>query len=159
MSNEGGTYLIVAFNCTPVPRDGYVLGVPQLAADPRFVTGTLRSENRHALETELNARFAAATADEWVTRLSAASVPATRVYGLEQAVVSDIARERRTFAESDGVPLVRLPWLVDGELIPWSSPAPALGQHTREVLGEIGFTVNQIDALVASGAVREQVAV
>jgi len=132
-----------------------VLGAPELAADPRFTTGTLRSANRHALETELNARFAKSTADDWVARLSAASVPATRVYGLEQAVVSDIARERRTFAESEGVPLVRLPWLVDGEPIPWASPAPVMGQHTREVLRETGFSDERIDALVATGAVRE----
>ena len=132
-----------------------VLEAPELAEDPRFTTGTLRSANRHALERELNARFARATADDWVARLSAASVPATRVYGLEQAVVSDIARERRTFAESDGVPLVRLPWLVDGEPIPWSTPAPSLGQCTREVLRDTGFTDDRIDALVASGAVRE----
>lgn len=135
-----------------------VLGAPELAADPRFVTGTLRSANRQALETELNGRFAASTADDWVARLSAASVPATRVYGLEQSVVSDIARERRTFAESDGVPLVRLPWLVDGKSIPWSSPAPVLGQHTREVLREAGFSDERIDALAASGAVREAAA-
>ena len=132
-----------------------VLEAPELEQDPRFKTGTLRSVNRHALEDELNARFARSTADDWVARLSAASVPATRVYGLEQAVVSDIARERRTFAESDGVPLVRLPWLVDGEPVPWSSPAPSLGQYTREVLRETGFSDERIDALVASGAVRE----
>ena len=132
-----------------------VLEAPELEQDPRFTTGTLRSANRQALEQELNARFARSTADDWVARLSAASVPATRVYGLEQAVVSDIARERRTFAESDGVPLVRLPWLVDGEPVPWSSPAPSLGQYTREVLRETGFSEERIDALVASGAVRE----
>jgi crotonobetainyl-CoA:carnitine CoA-transferase CaiB-like acyl-CoA transferase len=135
-----------------------VLESPELEQDPRFTTGTLRSANRHQLERELNARFARSTADDWVARLSAAGVPATRVYGLEQAVVSDIARERRTFAESDGVPLVRLPWLVDGEPIPWSSPAPSLGQYTREVLRETGFSDERIDALVASGAVREAVA-
>lgn len=132
-----------------------VLGAPELAKDARFATGTLRSANRHALETELNERFEKSTADHWVTKLSAAGVPATRVYGLEQAVVSDIARERRTFAESDGVPLVRLPWLVDGEPIPWSSPAPTMGQHTREVLREAGFSDERIDALVATGAVHE----
>ena len=132
-----------------------VLEAPELAQDARFTTGTLRSANRHALEKELNARFARSTADDWVARLSAASVPATRVYGLEQAVKSDIARERRTFAESDGVPLVRLPWLVDGEPVPWSTPAPRLGQYTREVLREIDISDERIDALVASGAVRE----
>jgi crotonobetainyl-CoA:carnitine CoA-transferase CaiB-like acyl-CoA transferase len=132
-----------------------VLSAPELAEDARFTTGTLRSANRHALEQELNARFARSTADDWVARLSAAGIPATRVYGLEQAVVSEIARERRTFAESDGVPLVRLPWLVDGEPVAWSSPAPSLGQYTREVLREAGFSNERIDALVASGAVRE----
>src|SRR5512134_868492 len=116
-----------------------VLGAPELAKDARFTTGALRSANRHALERELNERFARSTADHWVTTLSAAGIPASRVYGLEQAVVSDIARERRTFAESEGVPLVRLPWLIDGEPIPWSSPAPTMGQHTRDVLREAGF--------------------
>ena len=134
-----------------------ILDAPELLEDARFANGTLRSTNRHALETELNLRFANSTADDWVARFSADGIPATRVYGLEQAVVSDIARERRTFAESDGVPLVRLPWLVDGEPIPWSSPAPALGQYTREVLRESGFSDERIDALVASGAVREAV--
>jgi crotonobetainyl-CoA:carnitine CoA-transferase CaiB-like acyl-CoA transferase len=132
-----------------------VLGAPELGEDPRFGTGTLRSAHREALEAELDARFAKSTADEWVRRLSAAGVPATRVYGLEQAVVSDIARERRTFVESDGVPLVRLPWLIDGEPIPWASAAPTMGQHTREVLRETGFSNERIDALVAAGAVRE----
>ena len=134
-----------------------ILDAPELLEDARFANGTLRSTNRYALETELNLRFANSTADDWVARFSADGIPATRVYGLEQAVVSDIARERRTFAESDGVPLVRLPWLVDGEPIPWSSPAPALGQYTREVLRESGFSDERIDALVASGAVREAV--
>jgi crotonobetainyl-CoA:carnitine CoA-transferase CaiB-like acyl-CoA transferase len=150
-----GPFMLAAANQKIWMRVVNVLRAPELADDPRFTTGTLRSANRDALETELNARFAKSTADDWVTKLSAAGVPATRVYGLEQAVVSDIARERRTFAESDGVPLVRLPWLVDGEPIPWSSPAPALGQYTRELLREVGYSDDRIDALVAAGAVRE----
>jgi hypothetical protein len=71
-----------------------------------------------------------ASIDTWVERLSEAGVPATRVYGLEEAVNSDVARERRTFQECDRVPHVRLPWLVDGE--PLGSPSPALGQHTAK---------------------------
>ena len=148
-------FMLAAANQKLWQRVVDVLGPPELADEPRFATGTLRSANRDALEVELNARFAKSSADEWVRRLSAAGVPATRVYGLEQAVVSDIARERRTFVESEGVPLVRLPWLVDGEAIPWSSAAPAMGQHTREVLRELKFSDQQIDALIAAGAVRE----
>ena len=132
-----------------------VLDAPNLLDDSRFATVADRSRNRAALEAELNAVLAGDTVDAWVARLSQAGIPATRVYGLEQAVASDIARERRTFMESDGVPLVRLPWLVDGEPVPWSTPAPTLGQHTREVLRDIGFSDGRIDALAASGAVLE----
>ena len=153
-----GQLLLAAANQKLWQRVVDVLDAQVLADDLRFKTVADRSRNRVALEGELNARFARSTVDDWIARLSAAGVPATRVYGLEQAVRSDIARERRTFAESDGVPLVRLPWLVDGEPIPWSSPAPALGQHTREVLREAGYPDERIDALVASGAVREQAA-
>ena len=131
-----------------------VLDAPSLLEDIRFGTVAERSRNRLALEETLNGLLRQSTVDDWIERLSAAGVPATRVYGLEQAVVSDIARERGTFADSDGVPLVRLPWLVDGAPIPWSSPAPALGQHTREVLRELGFPDERINALVACGAVR-----
>ena len=150
-----GQFLLAAANQKLWQRVLKVLDTQELADDPRFATVAGRSKNRAELEAELNARFARSTVDDWVARLSAAGAPCTRVYGLEQAVVSDIARERRTFAESDDVPLVRLPWLVDGEPIPWATPAPVLGQHTREVLRETGFSDERIDALVASGAVRE----
>jgi len=45
-------------------------------------------------------------------------VAATRIYGLEQAVTGELASERGNFVDSDGVPLVRLPWRVDERLIP-----------------------------------------
>ena len=130
------------------------LDTPALLEDPRFVNAVSRSEHREALAQVLNAIFAQGEVDDWLARLTALGVPATRVFGLEQAVVSDIATERRTFADSEGVPLVRLPWLVDGEPVPWSSPAPAQGQHTRELLTELGFSALRIEALVVSGAVQ-----
>ena len=132
-----------------------VLGAQTLVEDARFLTATDRSQHRTALESELNAIFSRASVDSWIEKLSAAGVPATRVYGLEEAVVSDIAQERRTFQDSDGVPLVRLPWLVDDEPIAWTAPAPTLGQHTREVMREIGFSDERIETALAHCAARE----
>ena len=50
---------------------------------------------------------------------------------------------------------LRLPWLVDGEPLAWTAPAPTLGQHTREVLRDLGFSDARIAAFIASGAARE----
>ncbi len=132
-----------------------VLEAPALLDDPRFLTVSLRSANLVELEAALTALLSRHDADDWIARLTAAGVPVTRVYGLEQAVVSDLASERGTFMESDGVPLVRLPWLVDGKPIAWGAPAPRLGQHTREILRELGYDDARIAALAACSAIRE----
>ncbi len=132
-----------------------VLEAPALLDDPRFLTVSLRSANLVELEAALTALLSRRDADDWIARLTAAGVPVTRVYGLEQAVVSDLASERGTFMESDGVPLVRLPWLVDGKPIAWGAPAPRLGQHTREILRELGYDDARIAALAACSAIRE----
>ena len=129
------------------------LDTPALAKDERFTTVNLRSQNLKALETELTAILAQHDADTWIERLTRAGVPVTRVSGLEEAVNSDVARERGTFMDSDGVPLVRLPWLVDGAPIAWGRPAPRLGEHSLEILAELGYTGSQVAELVSCGAV------
>ena len=129
------------------------LDAPGLAQDARFATVGARSLNLRALETALNGVLGQHDADTWITRFTQAGVPVTRVSGLEEAVLSDVAQERGTFMDSDGVPLVRLPWLVDRQPIPWLRPAPRLGQHSLEVLTELGFDEVQATALVACGAV------
>jgi crotonobetainyl-CoA:carnitine CoA-transferase CaiB-like acyl-CoA transferase len=101
------------------------LEAPFLLEDPRFATVAERSRHRAELAEALNALLRKSTVEDWIERLSAAGVPATRVYGLEQSVASEISRERRTFAESDGVPLVRLPWLS------WSPQGPSASARAR----------------------------
>ena len=130
-----------------------VIGAPGLALDPRFASNGLRVRHMRELEALLNDILLARDAGDWLARLAAAGVPATRVYGLEQAVTSDIARERGTFMPSGGVELVRLPWLVDGQAVPWQRPAPTLGEHSIDILRELGFAKGEIDALLASRAV------
>ena len=150
-----GEFLLAAANERLWQRVLTVLDAPALGRDPRFASAVERSHHRAALEHELNARFAHASVDDWIKRLSDAGVPATRVYGLEEAVISEVARERRSFQDCDGVPHVRLPWLVDGEPLPSPAPAPTLGQHTRAVLREVGVSEARIEAALASGAARE----
>ena len=129
------------------------LEAPELAADERFATVGLRSRNLKALETALNDLLARDDVATWIDRFTRAGVPVTRVSGLEEAVVSVVAEERGTFIDSGGVPLVRLPWLADGKPIEWVRPAPRLGEHSLEILTELGYDKAQVADLVAGGAV------
>jgi crotonobetainyl-CoA:carnitine CoA-transferase CaiB-like acyl-CoA transferase len=130
------------------------MDAPELLRDARFLDVKQRSLNAKALEVEINKRLAIQAVDTWIERFSHAGVPVARVSGLEQAVSSQIAAERGTFMASDQVPLVRLPWLVDGQPVPWVRPAPRLGEHSLEILEELGYDAELRQALVASGAVR-----
>ena len=123
------------------------------ADDPRFADVAARSRNRRELQEQIEAVLATADAKSWIARFDAAGVPATSVSGLEQSVRGTIAQERGTFIASDGVPLVRLPWLADGQPLPWQRRAPRLGEHSREILSELGFDTHATTALLASGAV------
>lgn len=129
------------------------IDAPELAADARFSRNSDRVAHVRELESKLNAILGTRDVATWVERLSAAGVPAARVAGLEQAVVGEIAEERATFVEGGGAPVVRLPWLMDGRRLPWKRPAPALGEHTEQVLKELGYDDDEVARLVDSGAV------
>lgn len=132
------------------------LAAPALAEDVRFATLSARTQHLTALALALNAILAEHDAAVWVERLTRAGVPVTRVSGLEEAVVSEVASERSTFQACAEVPLVRLPWLVDGQVLPWARPAPRLGEHTLEILAELGYDAAQVAVLVATRAVAGQ---
>ena len=134
-----GDLMLAAPNQRLWERVAQVIGAPHLVADPRFRTVSDRSRNNGELSAEIAALLASESVKVWVDRFRAAGVPVTAVAGLEQSVRSEIATERQTFTDSDGVPQVRLPWVIDGATVPWAQHAPRLGEHTAEVLSELGL--------------------
>jgi crotonobetainyl-CoA:carnitine CoA-transferase CaiB-like acyl-CoA transferase len=134
----------------------HIIGAPELIKYDRFRTVTDRSRNNGELSSEIVARLAGETVDVWIERFRAAGVPVTRVAGLEEAVQTQTVAERRIFANLDGVPQVRLPWVVDGATVPWARPAPKLGEHTAEVLLELGFVEGSTEREGAPHAVPDQ---
>ena len=134
-----GDLMIAAPNQRLWERVAEVLGITALVDDPRFRTVPDRSRNNAELTPVIAGALAGEDVAVWVERLRAAGVPVTPVAGLEQSVRAAATAERRTFAELDGVPHVRLPWIADGQTVPWARRAPRLGEHTDEVLHELGL--------------------
>ncbi|GGE20220.1 CoA transferase [Polymorphobacter glacialis] len=147
-----GDLMIAAPNQRLWERVARVLEICGLISDPRFLTVGDRSRNNNELTVAIVAALAVEDVAVWVERLKAAGVPVTPVAGLEQAVIADATAERRTFADLDGVPHVRLPWIADGEPVPWTRRAPRLGEHTAEVLRESGIDEAVIDAMIRDDA-------
>jgi crotonobetainyl-CoA:carnitine CoA-transferase CaiB-like acyl-CoA transferase len=136
-----------------------VLGAPELVDDPRFRTNPDRVRNRDALAALLAAKLATEDTSTWHDRLTTAGVPAAPV-----ADVRDVAESPQTAAlgimqrvdhpRIAGLTLPALPLSLDGERAVHPSAPPAVGEHSAEVLREVGYTDDEIAALAAHGVVR-----
>jgi crotonobetainyl-CoA:carnitine CoA-transferase CaiB-like acyl-CoA transferase len=140
------------------PRFCAALGLPGLAADPRFATNGDRVEHRGELVPLLAARFATATSAEWLARLDAAEVPAgplldiLAAFSTEQA---DAIRARvpMTHAALGAVDQVRSPFEFASTPATIRTPPPLLGEHTDGVLAELGYDTAAVERLHADGVV------
>ena len=134
------------------------LGVPQLAADPRYATGKLRSDNRDALNAAIEAITRGRTSAAWIEALNAGGVPCGPIYKMNE-VFDDPQVKHLGITRT-----VKHAVLGDVELIgqaielsrtPWSvrSPTPEAGEHTDAVLAELGYGAADIAALREKGVV------
>ena len=128
------------------------LGIEALIDDPRFRSSKDRSKNRAVLNAELDRVLAAKTSADWVELLNAKGVPSgpilnvQQVYENEQIVHLNMAVPVKHPAlgelrlQAPPSTLSRTPALV-------RTPAPDVGEHTDEVLGELGFSADDVARL------------
>jgi itaconate CoA-transferase len=114
---------------------------PELHADERFASNESRVAHREILEPELVRAFALRGADEWLERLQEASIPCGAVNAIPEVMAHPQLEHNGLIAEVDSpagtIPTVGNPFLVGGER-PGLGPVPGLGEHTAEVLRELG---------------------
>jgi crotonobetainyl-CoA:carnitine CoA-transferase CaiB-like acyl-CoA transferase len=127
---------------------------------PEYDCPSKRSANRDALYAELNDLFGKRPAREWLDELRKRGVPCGPIYTMDQvfddAQVQALGLVQAVPRNGDGVTrLVRGPVWVDGEPPAiWGHP-PLLGEHSREILAELGYDNRRIDNLIARGAVGQ----
>jgi crotonobetainyl-CoA:carnitine CoA-transferase CaiB-like acyl-CoA transferase len=134
-------------------------GRPELVSDPRFATAEARTRNLDALLAELTDKRIDMTQREVLAALEAEDVPCGPVHARIADVLSDpqvVANE--TFVESFHPQLGRIreaqpPLHFEGTPAAIQRPAPGLGQHTDEILEEIGKSADEIADLRDCGIV------
>lgn len=138
------------------PRFCAALGTPELATDPRFAINGARVEHRAELIPLIAARLATATSAEWLARLDAAEVPAGPLLDVLEAFATPQARAVRarvpmTHAALGAVDQVRSPFDFSATPASIRTPPPLLGEHSTDVLAELGYDEAAIDRLRAEG--------
>jgi crotonobetainyl-CoA:carnitine CoA-transferase CaiB-like acyl-CoA transferase len=132
---------------------------PDLAADERYGTNEARVLNRESLIAELQAVFAGRPTEDWESRLLAAGVPAGKIRGVGEALRTGPARTLRVNHPTAGaVELVGPPFELKGAMLGGSTPPPLLGQHTDEVLRELGVDDDRLDSLEERGVIGRSAA-
>lgn len=136
-----------------------VLGREDLVADPRFADRENRKRNRATLRTEIESALAARAAEEWEAVLAEVGVPAARVLDVPDVLELDQLAERgflHTLPAPRGDGTVRVIGngiQVDGRPSRPTVRPPVLGEHTDELLRELGYRHEEITSLRAESAV------
>jgi crotonobetainyl-CoA:carnitine CoA-transferase CaiB-like acyl-CoA transferase len=138
-----------------------VLGLPELATDPRFRTNPDRVERREELVAILGERLRERPTAEWRERLGTAGVPVAAVADVADIVASPQTEALDVFQplEHPTIPDLRLPMLplsFDRRRLRHRSAPPLVGEHSREVLREAGYGEEEIEHLGREGIVKLQ---
>ncbi|UYN97928.1 MAG: CoA transferase [Enhydrobacter sp.] len=161
-------------NYRPVPtRDGYVtvrpntnaqafaffdaIGRPELKTDPRFDSAASRTRNARAYFEVQATSLGGKTTDEWVELFDKLDVPAARYNTIDELLTDphlrDVGFFRAEEHPSEGkIRRTRLANVFSGGEREDPTHAPRYGEHTRELLAEVGYSAAEIDRMLADEA-------
>jgi len=133
-----------------------VLRKTALKTDERFASGPARFRNREAFHREIDGVFSQLGAGEIVARLDAADIASARLNDMDGFWRHPQleARERwaRVGSPAGELDLLKPPFNLSG-FAPRLDPIPGLGEHSRAILDELGYTAAEIDRLAADRAI------
>jgi len=140
-----GNVIVATGNDRQFQKFCTALGQPQLGEDPAYRTNTDRLAQRDELIGKLTALTSKLKRDELLHELEKVQVPAGPINNIQQVFADPQVIHRgmqlklaSAAAKGGSIPGVRTPIVVDGEAMASPRPSPRLGEHTAEILREIG---------------------
>lgn len=131
-----------------------------LLADPRFTTREDRKANRHALRAALETTLTTRPAAHWVDALNAQGIPAGPVLTVPQILSHPQVADRGLIAHFDSAPgldqpidVVSTGFRLDGARPSVDTPPPALGQHSHDILRDLGYSDDDIARMAQEGTI------
>jgi formyl-CoA transferase len=127
------------------------IGATTWLEDPRFTTGKLRSANRNPLNALIQDYLKTNTSQFWIDKMNDAGIPCGPIYSIDQ-VFSDPQVRHLGIAQSVDSPklgkltLVGQPYVLSRTNSSIRTAPPERGEHTDQILGDLGFNADQIAA-------------
>ena len=153
-----GYVTVVLMNPDQWDRFCRVLGDEVLRLEPRFATNADRLAHHAELRARVETALATAPTAEWVARFEAAAIAAGPIYEFDEVFADPQVRHLGlvTEVEQPGYGTVRMldfPFGASATPSRVRRPAPRLGEHTAEVLAQLGLPAAEIERLATEGAV------
>jgi crotonobetainyl-CoA:carnitine CoA-transferase CaiB-like acyl-CoA transferase len=155
---KDGFVNVVLMNAEQWGRFCQALGDPAMESDPRFADNPARLANHAAFKARVEAILGTASAIDWVARLEAGGIAAGPIYEFDEVFEDPQVRHLGLVAEVEQpgagkVKMLTFPGRASATPPRIERPAPLLGQHTAEVLGELGLSREEIDRLAAASVI------
>ena len=134
-----------------------VLRNPALKTDARFSTGPARYRNRDAMHAEIEREFLRLDTAEIIQRLEQADIANARLNDMERFWRHPQLQARGRWAKVQSpageIEMLKPPFNLSG-FEPRMDAIPALGEHSRAILGELGYSPTEMDRLAADRAIE-----